>query len=241
MRRLLVFMVCLGALLASNVYAGEKVTVAAGAGYKQMVKELATAFTEKTGIVVEQIYGNMGQTIAQAKNSGMVDCIVGDKSFLDKSRLVFSGMHEIGRGALVAVYAKGLAIKEPADILRKDVARVAMPDPKKAIYGRAADEYLHNSGLYDKVQSKLLVVATVPQASAYVLSKEVDVGFINLTDALSIRDKVGGVLPVDRRYYSPIVIVAADLASAPNANALKNFAEFLASDQARAIAEKHGL
>lgn len=247
MRKLTIFLFLLTFLTAQCLpqlalsAAAEKLTVAAGAGYKKMVIELSKAFTGAQGIEVEQIYGNMGQTIAQAKNSGLVDCIIGDKRFLENSDLELSAMHEVGRGKLVAAFAKGVELKDPLDIVRKDITRVSHPDPKKAIYGRAADEFLHNSGVYKKVKDKLLVVATVPQVSAYVLSKEVDVGFINLTDALGIEDKVGGTLLVDQEYYSPIVIVAGALATAPNANALEAFAKFLATDQAKRIAAKHGL
>lgn len=221
--------------------AAEQLTVAAGAGYKKMVTELANAFTQAHGTEVQQIYGNMGQTIAQAKNSGLVDCIVGDKRFLEDSDIDLSVMHEVGRGRLVAAVAKGVDLANPMDIVRQDITRVAHPDPKKAIYGRAADEFLRNSGLYDQVAEKLLVVATVPQVSSYVLSKEIDVGFINLTDALGIEDKVGAILPVDQQYYSPIIIVAGLLTTAPNRTPLEEFVRFLATDHAREIVAKHGL
>jgi len=74
-----------------------------------------------------------------------------------------------------------------------------------------------------------------------VLSKEVDVGFVNLTDVMGIQDQIGGMLQVDQKFYSPILIVAGTLKSAPNINALKSFAEFLTSAKAKEIAAKHGL
>ena len=249
MRKLMFFVALAGFVLAQGVLPGssfeacaaDKITLASGAGYKKMVTELAQAFTAQSGIETEQIYGNMGQTLAQAKNSGLVDCVIGDKRFLDASVVRFAAQYEIGQGKLVLAYAKGLEIKDPSDIQRADITRVAMPDPKKAIYGRAADEYLRNSGLSEKIADKLLVVSTVPQVSSYVLSKEVDAGFINLTDAKAIEDKVGGILLVDQAYYSPILIVAGALESAPHADTLKAFAAFLATDRAREIARKHGL
>lgn len=227
-------------LLASSARA-ENLTLAAGAGYKKLVTELCTAFTGKTGITVEQIYGNMGQVTAQAKMSGMVDVIVGDKTYLDGTDLKFAAEDEIGRGKLVAVVAKGVSLTEIGQIAEPAIKRIAMPDAKKAIYGRAGTEFLTASGLMDKVKDKLLVVATVPQVSAYVTSGEVEVGFINLTDALAIKDQVAKVIPIDEKLYSPILIVAKHLADLPHADAAKRFAEFLKTDAAKAIAEKHGL
>jgi len=226
---------------AAPANAAETITVAAGAGYKKMVMDLAQVYTERTGIQVEQLYGNMGQTCSQAKNSGLVDCVVGDKRYLDGSGLAFQKMHEIGRGKLVAAFAKGLRIEDPADIVHGGITRVAMPDPKKAIYGRAAHEFLTSSGIREQVRDKLLVVATVPQVSSYLLSKEVDVGFINLTDALAIENRIGGTILVDQKLYAPIVIVAGILENAPNPETLAKFARFLDTDEARSIARKHGL
>lgn len=232
---------CLLTQPLGTAWAGGKLTIAAGAGYKKMVAELGKAFTAESGIEVEQIFGNMGQTVAKAKNSGLVDCVIGDQRYLDGADLPIVTKHEIGRGKLVAIYAKGLRITSPEDVQRDDVTRVAMPDPKKAIYGRAGDAYLRNAGLMDKVKDKLFIVATVPQVSSYVLSKEVDMGFINLTDALAIKDKIGGMFMVDQKYYSPIVIIAAALNTAPNTEQLDAFTTFLASEKAREIATRHGL
>ena len=47
-------------------------------------------------------------------------------------------------------------------------------------------KYLHNTGLWTPLQKKLLIVGTVPQVSTYLLSGEVDVGFINLTEAMAL-------------------------------------------------------
>ncbi len=241
MRKILTLLLILTMCALPAPALADSITVAAGAGYKKMVNDLAEAFTAESGITVERIYGNMGQTIAQAKNSGLVDCIIGAKRFLNKSGIDFTAMNEVGRGKLVAALAKGVDINKPEEITLDSITRVAMPDPKKAIYGKAATEYLKNAGLAEKVKDKVLVVATVPQVSSYVLSKEVDVGFINLTDAIGIKDKIGPVLPVDESLYSPIIITAAFLKTAPNAPTLARFAEFLKGAKAKEIARKHGL
>ncbi len=229
------------ASLVSAALAGDAVTVAAGAGYKKLVTEQAKAFTGATGVEVRQIFGNMGQVTAQAEQSGAVDLVIGDKRFLDATTLPFDQEYLIGKGKLVAAVPKGSAITSLSAILDPSVKRVAMPDPKKAIYGRAASEYLESAKMAGKVGDKLLVVGTVPQVSAYVVSGEVDLGFINMTDALGIKDKVERILDVDESMYKPIRIVAKSLKDAPDADAAKKFGEFLQSEEARKIAAKHGL
>jgi molybdate transport system substrate-binding protein len=220
----------------------ETVLVAAGAGYKRPVAELAEAFEKQTGNRVEQIYGHMAGVIAQARQSGQVAVVFGDLAYLEKADgLRFSGFLPVGRGRLVIGWPKGAPIKALADLAEKRIARIALPDTKAAIYGIAAVECLHNSGLEDKVRDRLQVVATVPQVSAYLISGEVDAGLFNLTEALAIKDRIGGYLEVSPTLYSPIRIVAGVVKGFENQAVVKALSEFLQSPEAQRLLDKHGL
>jgi len=239
--RILSLLVLFSFTLIPAVYAKEGLTVAAGAGYKRLVEQLCTAFTAKTGLPVEQIFGNMGQITAQAKESSAIDFIMGDKSFLDATTLSFSEEHTIGKGKLIAAVAKGVNIKSLDELSDPAVTRIAQADSKKAIYGLAATEFFTNKGIGEKIQAKLLVVGTVPQVTAYVVSGEVDIGFINMTEALAIKEKVGLLIPVDEKLYSAILIVAKRLKQSPNGKAAGSFVSFLQSEEAQAMIRKQGL
>lgn len=82
---------------------------------------------------------------------------------------------------------------------------------KKAVYGIAADEAIKNANL--NITDKLLPTAIDPQAVAHAVSGEVDAAFINLNQALSIKDKVGEIFSVDERFYSEILITALKMKS----------------------------
>ncbi|WP_051261786.1 molybdate ABC transporter substrate-binding protein [Desulfovibrio inopinatus] len=237
----------------STAFAEDTLTIAAGAGYKQLVTALCKAYVEDGHPLPQQVFGNMGQVIAQSKQSGVIDLVIGDKRFLDNSDLSWSNEEAVGRGKLILAVAKGVSIDGIKEVKVIDAAsgksvltnpavkRIAMPDTKKAIYGRAASQFLEKTGLGKDVESNLLVVGTVPQVSAYVISGEVDLGFINLTDALAIADKAEAIIPVDESLYAPIQIIAKTLASSPNPDAAATFDQFLKSDTARAIVAKQGL
>ena len=51
-----------------------------------------------------------------------------------------------------------------------------------------------------------MFVQTVPQVSSYLITGEADIGFINLTNALAIEDRIGGYILVDDKEYSDIMI-----------------------------------
>jgi len=241
MKRLLVCIALILLAVPGQAPAADTLTLAAGAGYKQFVEELARAFETETGIVTERVYGNMGQITSMARESGKVDVVAGDKRFLDGSGLPFADERVLGKGRLVLALARGVAADSVADLAKPAIRRVAMPDPEKAIYGRAADECLTSEGLKATLQDKLLVVATVPQVTAYLVSGEVDAGFINLTDALPLKDKIGGVVAVREDAYRPILIVAKTMAGAPHPAAIERFAKFLEGGSAKAVAARHGL
>ena len=227
--------------LISTVQAQDVLTVAVGAGYKRVAERLASAFTAKTGVQVQTVFGNMGQVTAQAKESGEFDFIIGDKAFLDTSDLPFADEYIIGKGRLVAAVARGVDMHTLDDLTNAAVSRIAIPDTGKAVFGHAAREFLVKKGIWEQIEPKLIVVGTVPQVSAYVISGEVDVGFINLTEAQAITNKIGRLLPVEDTLYSPVLIVARGMQKRPDNEATRNFAEFLQSEQAQAICREQGL
>jgi len=239
--RFLLLLVTLFLVSTLAVQAEEGVTIAAGAGYKRLVDKLCTAYTAKSKVKVDRIFGNMGQITAQAQESRAIDFIMGDKQFLDATKLVFTQELTMGNGKLIAVVTKGLKIKNLDALTDTIVTRIAIADSKKAIYGHAAKEFLNNKGIWQQIQPKLLMVSTVPQVTAYVLTGEVDVGFINLTDALAIKDKVELLIPIDEKMYSPILIVAKRLEQSTNTRAADSFVLFLKSEEAQTMLKKNDL
>ena len=226
-------------LLAAG--AAQALTIAAGAGYRRPVDELTRRFQADTNIKVDMVYGNMGQVMGQVRAGAPVDLLLGDQIFLKKSRLSFVSLTPLGRGRLVLAFPQGPALSSPQDLTQARIKRLAVPDPAKAIYGKAGRQFLTRSGLMARVGDKLLIVGTVPQVSTYLLSGEVDAGLLNLTDVLAIRGRIGGWLEIDPQLYDPIKIVVGLLEQAPQAAQARRFLEFLATPAAREIVEAHGL
>ncbi|MBK1649388.1 molybdate ABC transporter substrate-binding protein [Rhabdochromatium marinum] len=213
--------------------------VAAGAGYKKPLTEIYAAFTKETGIGVNAAFGNMQQVLAQTRDSGRVDLVVGERGFLQKSGL-FERLEPLGTGRLVLAYGQR-RLASWRDLADPSIERIALPDPKKAIYGRAATQFLERSGLMPEVKNRLMTLATVPQVSAYLLAGSVDLGFINVTDALGIADKIAGFDELPSDLYDPPRIVLAFPTSAPQSDEAEVLAAFVKRDQARAIFKRFGL
>lgn len=212
--------------------------IAAGAGYKKPLIEIIKEY-EKNGEKIDSIFGNLKQISTQASQTDIA-LIIGDKNFLlKKSNLTFTDFKTLGEGKLVIAYPTGKTLNSIEDLTKNEIQKISMPQPSKAIYGIAGEEFLKNSALYEKVKDKLLIVATVPQAMTYVLTNEVDASLINLTETIANKKKIGGYILVDKKYYSPIEIVVGKLNNCTKK--CENFLEFLTSETSKSIFEKYGL
>ncbi|MGC3944503.1 MAG: substrate-binding domain-containing protein [Chryseolinea sp.] len=190
------------ALAASSVVHAEEALLAAGAGYRRPISEIATAFEAKTGHKILQTYGHMGQVIAQAKEGGRIAVVCGDRVVLDGARgLAFERMIPLGTGRLVVAWRKGLELAAPAGITDQSFKRIAVADQTNAIFGKAARQYLDRVKLYDIVESRIIGVSTVPQVTSYVASGEVDAGFVNATDAIGAVEISAASSRCPRAYY----------------------------------------
>lgn len=228
------------ALFMGTLLCADSLKIAVGAGYKKPIQEVLKAY-EATHPKVDAMYGNMAQIFAHAKQEE-VALVIGDKKFLDAQKEVkFVRYQDIGLGRAVIVYAKGMRLDDALDISKESIQKIAIPEPKKAIYGDAAMEFLNNTKLYDKVKEKLIVVATVPQVATYVMTHEVDIGILNLTAALDAGDKIGGFVEIPSHLYTKIEITAGSLDACSKEKACGEFLTFLSSPKAKEIFTKYGL
>lgn len=228
-------------LSATAAYA--EVSVTTGGGYMNMVKELSAAFSKESGQKVTENYGgNIGQMMSQVAAGNGANVVISDAGTLKqiKTPVQFSETKTLGTTPLVLVWRKGLNLTGAEGLAGDQVKSFAYPDPKAAVYGRAAKAYLEGRADLKGLSGKELKISTVPQVMAYVSKGEVDAGFVNLTAARAGKDKVGGVQIINNGYPA-IVMVANVVKGSENDKEVQAFLKFLASDKAKAILSKHGI
>lgn len=227
-------------LISTFVFSASDLKIASGAGYKKPIMEVVKLYEANKGIKLEPIFGNMKQISTQAKNADIA-LIVGDKKYLDKkSGLEFRKYNFLGKGYVVVAFAKGVNVTNIDDLKSDTIKKIAMPEPKKAIYGVAGEEFLKSTKLNLGIKDKLYIVATVPQVANYLISGDVEAGIINLTAALAFKDKLGSYIKVDESFYTPIEIVAGELGACENSTC-KDFVEFLETKEVKKIFQKYGM
>ena len=240
-RRLQTTLVLFAALWLTSLpaLAGDLVVVAA-AGYKRPVLDLIERYRATTGQKVVGGFGNMQQISAQAQASPDVGLMLGDEAHLRDLPFIAS-LTPLGVGKLVLAWPKGkAALATDADLLAAGVGRIACPDAQKAIYGIAATEWMKSKGLFEALKPKLIEMATLPQVTSYLISGEVDAGFVNITDAMGAGDKIGGYRVIESG-YAPIRIVAGVIKGYEGNPQVKGFLTFMGSPEAAAILKGYGI
>ena len=93
------------------------------------------------------------------------------------------------RGTLVLWTRKDSHFPPPSlDLLRSpDLKRLAIANPDRAPYGRAAVAALTSLKLYDALKPRLVTAENISQAAQFVDSGNADAGLISLTSALTPR------------------------------------------------------
>lgn len=239
--RLAASLACGGLILLASQAVAAETTIAAAAGYRRPLTELAAAYAATSGDQILQVYGHVGQVVAQAQQSDQIALVCGDKVTLDGAKnLSFSRWLSLGAGQLVVAYRKGITLAKAEDIADASLKRIGIPDQANAIYGKAGRQFLDRAGLASGVDPRLVPVAMVPQVTSYLATGELDAGFINATDAIGAGDTIGGFVKVDPDRYDA-VDVACGVRAGDVPKALAGFLAFLGTSEAHAILGRYGL
>lgn len=229
----------LGLLGLSLAGQAETLFIAGVAGYQKPLQAIYREFTAQQGIEINAAFGNLQHVLAQTRMSGRVELVVGARQLLQETGL-FERLVPLGEGRLVLAFSRR-AQADYTTLTAPSIRRIALPDPQRAIYGRAALQFFERSGLQSDVADKLMILRTVPQVSAYLLAGSVDAGLLNLTDARSLGERVGSYTRIPTALYDPPCIVVAVPAASPAKPAADAFLAFLEQPAVTRILTHYGL
>lgn len=243
MNKINIFLISVIMILTSAISApAADVTITTGAGYKTMVEELSAAYKEQGGSITEMYGGHIGQMLTQISHGSGVTIIISDKGTLDTTShsVEFDSFEVLGGTPLVLAWRKGVTMRKPEDLMSSQIESVCYPDGTAAIYGRAAVKFLESSGIGEKIKAKTAEVSSVPQVMAYLVSDEMDAGFVNRVMVINSGKKIGGWIEIIDG-YPPLDMVAAVVKGYGNDAGTKNFLDFLRGEKGMAILKKNGI
>jgi molybdate transport system substrate-binding protein len=223
--------------------------IAAAADLSYCIDDIAAAFRKDVPDTEIKIsIGSSGNLFAQIRNGAPFDAFLSaDVDY--PSRLARLGAAEgrtltryaVGRIAMWSLDPK-LDVDKGLALLRDPrITRVAIANPATAPYGRAAKSALERDGLWEAVQSKLVIGENISQTAQFVQTGNAQVGLVSLASLRSPRlAGVGRYALVPDTGLAPIEQAAIVTKHGADNPLAARFVRFLGSPAARAILERNG-
>jgi molybdate transport system substrate-binding protein len=220
-------------------HAQTTLTAAAAADLSRLEPELGQQFaktnpirvkwvTEASAILSQQIENGAPYDVFLSANARFVDRL----SSFGKLRPDSITVYAVGRLGILWKDGK----HHPFSDLTQDWVRfVALPNPRLAPYGVAAQEALEHKGIWAQVKPKVAYGENVRQALQLFESGNADAV---LTSASLLEGRRADVVPGD--WHSPITQKAGIIASTSNLEAARLFLAFLKSKDGQAIFARFG-
>ncbi len=229
--------------------------IAAAADLEPVLPPILEQFHQSTGIRAEATYQASAMLTTQIMNGAPFDLFLSaDLSYPRK--LIDAGLADAAgsadsttpvtyaKGTLVLWTRKDLALGPPSlDLLRNPaLKRLAIANPDRAPYGRAAVAALTSLKLNDILKPRLVTAENIAQAAQFVDSGNADAGLISLTSAKTPRmNSDGTYLIIDSGLYPPIQQGAVIVSNTTKRQAAHKFLDFLLSAPIQAQLAKSGL
>ena len=256
---------CAGCGGASNKGASEGTTEVTTEGGKSKILVAAAASLQATfdneliplfekenpEITVEGTYASSGD-LQQQIESGLdadvffsaatsnMDTLTEEK-LIDKDTVVDLLKNDV---VLITPKDSKLGIKSFKDITKADT--IAIGDPESVPAGKYAKEILTNLGVYNEVEKKASLGASVTEVLSWVAEGSADAGIVYATDAQTENtngdDKEIEVVATaeDSMMQTPVVYPVGVVSASAHKDEAKAFEDFLQTDEAKAILEKAG-
>ena len=245
-----------GMFLLAPVCAQTGLRVAAAADLEPVLPPILVQFQQSTGIHADATYQASAVLTTQILNGAPFDVFLSadlsyPKRLIDARRADTAGMAEASGAPII--YAKGtLVLWERKDshlpppslnVLRdQNLKRLAVANPDRAPYGRAAVAALTSLKLYDALKPRLVTAENIAQTAQFVDSGNADAGLISLTSAMTPRlSSSGAYFVIPRDLYPPIAQGAVMMSASKQRDAARRLLDFLLSAPVQAELAKSGL
>ena len=223
-----------------------RLRIAAAADLEPVLPPILEQFQQATGIHAEATYQASAMLTTQIRTARPSTCFspptrLSQKTHRGRPR----GCRRHPDSSTPITYAKGTLVfwtrkdsplpPPSLDLLRNPaLKRLAIANPDRAPYGRAAVAALTTLKLYDALKPRLVTAENIAQAAQFVDSGNADAGLISLTSALTLRIwPTATYFAIPRDLYPPIEQGTVIVSNTIQRPAVHKFLDFLLSPPSR--------
>jgi molybdate transport system substrate-binding protein len=224
-----------------------EITVSAAASLKDAFAEAGRVYERRTGARVRFNFGASGVLQKQIEQAAPVD-VFASAGARQMDELAARGLilaetrRDFARNALVLVVPAGTETRldDFTQLSQTAVRRIAIGNPKTVPAGQYTEQLLTNLKLWEPLQPKLILAEDVRQVLDYVARGEVDAGIVYASDATEATGKVTLAARAPAEQHDPIRYPVAVVRDSRQADAARQFVQFLLSPEGQAVLTKHG-
>jgi molybdate transport system substrate-binding protein len=243
MKRLALIAVLSGITSCGRIQPPE-ITIGAAANLSEVFQQLGPIFEKRTGIHPVFSFASTAQLARQVENGAPFDVIAAADAehmeALDRKGLLLPGSRAVYATGVLALWippGSKAAITRLEDLISPGVRVIAIAKPELAPYGRAAVETLRESGIWDKVQTKIVYAENVRMAKQYGSTGNADAVFTAYSLVLK---EAGTVIPVDGKFHPAISQELGITAKPQHLEAARKFVTFLLGSEGRTVLNSYG-
>lgn len=230
--------------LAAGPAAAAGVSVAVAANFTEPAKEIAAAFTKKTGDIATLSFGSSGTFATQIAHGAPFEVFLSADAdrpaaaerngfAVPKTRFTYAvGRLVLYSAALGVVDGRGAVLKTGG------FTHLAIADPAAAPYGLAAMQTMAKLGVADAFAPRLVKGNSITQAYQFVATGAAELGFVAQSQVINVPGGSRWLIP--ESFHAAINQQAVLLATGANDPSARAFLKFLKSPAAKAIVRRYG-
>jgi molybdate transport system substrate-binding protein len=234
------------ALFSTTTMKADDLTVFAAASLTDALKEISATYEKTSGDKIAFNFAASGTLELQIRHGAPADIFFSaDEAKMDdlgKDNLLAPDTRRdllANTLAIVVPADSGLNFTSAADLANPKVEKIALGQTKIVPAGIYAEEYPKKIGLWDKIESRVIMQENVRAALAAVETGNADAGIVYKTDALhSTNARIAYEVPAADG--PSIVYPAGIVKDSKHAAAAKKFLDYLGSPDALAVFAKYG-
>ena len=225
----------------------EQLTIAAASDLRFAMEEVVGLFRrQQPADRIDVVYGSSGKFVAQIGQGAPYDLFFSADSRYPQ-QLVEAGL----AGSAVKPYALGRLVLwskdvDAAALSLQDLAdprfrHIAIANPQHAPYGQRAEEALRAAGVWEAVESRLVLGENIAQAAQFVETGAADIGIIALALARNpALAATGSHALISDSLHSPLLQAFVITKRAEHKPLAAAFAAFLDTPAIIALLQQHG-
>lgn len=234
--------------LPVSVARAEEVVVAVATNFLLPARRIAADFENDTGHSVVLVAGATGKLATQILAGAPFDIfLAADQArpelLVERKAAVTGSRFTYAVGALVLWSRDSLPLTGTSlqSLDAKQVARLAMANPKLAPYGLAAEQTLDRLGLSASLEGRIVYGENIGQTFAMAASGNVTAGLIAKSQIASLpNDQKGRWIDIPDELHDPILQDGVLIMRADDNAAARKFMDFMKSDKVAGTIDRFG-